>query len=112
MHQFAIHKLYEEITIKRGVRQGRILSPSLCNIYQHLYRILDKRSTGGGTGISISMDKLLQTPATPITQSYGQRVSNSFNMIDKRDATCEQYGIEMNAKTIQNKDRCSGESVR
>ena len=34
-----------------------------------------------------------------MTQSYWQRVSNSFNiMIDKLDATCEQYGMAMNAK--------------
>ena len=33
-----------------------------------------------------------------MTQSYWQRVSNSFNKIDKLDATCEQYGMAMNAK--------------
>ena len=34
-----------------------------------------------------------------MTQWYWQRVSNSFNsMIVKLDATCEQYGMAMNAK--------------
>ena len=45
------------------------------------------------------MDKLSQTSYMQMTQSYWQRVSNSFNiMIDKLDATCEQYGMAMNAK--------------
>ena len=34
-----------------------------------------------------------------MTQSYWQRVSNSFiHKIDKLDATCEQYGMVMNVK--------------
>ena len=45
------------------------------------------------------MDKLSQTSYMQMTQSYWERVSNSFNiMIDKLDATCEQYGMAMNAK--------------
>ena len=45
------------------------------------------------------MDKISQTSDMQMTQSYWQRVSNSFNiMIDKLDATCEQYGMAMNAK--------------
>ena len=44
------------------------------------------------------MDKISQTSDMQMTLSYWQRVSNSFNMIDKLDATCEQYGMAMNAK--------------
>ena len=45
------------------------------------------------------MDKISSTSGTQMTQSYWQRVSKSFNiMIDKLDATCEQYGMAMNAK--------------
>ena len=42
------------------------------------------------------MGNILQKSYMPMAQSYWQ--SNSFNiMIDKLDATCEQYGMEMNA---------------
>ena len=45
------------------------------------------------------MDKISQTSDMQMTQSYWQRVRNSFNiMIDMLDATCEQYGMAMNAK--------------
>ena len=34
-----------------------------------------------------------------MAQSHWQKVSSSFNiMIDKLDATCEQYSMAMNAK--------------
>ncbi len=44
------------------------------------------------------MDKLSQTSDMQMTQSYLQKVSNSFDiMIDKLDATCGQYRMAMNA---------------
>ena len=45
------------------------------------------------------MDNISQTSDMQMTQSYWQRASNSFKyMNDKQDATCEQYGMAMNAK--------------
>ena len=44
------------------------------------------------------MVKIPQTSDMQMTQSYWQGVSNSFNMFDKLDATCQQYGMAMNAK--------------
>ena len=52
------------------------------------------------------MDKISQTSDMQMTQSYWQRVSNSFNiMIDKLYATFEQYGMAMNAKKTNNDRR-------
>ena len=51
-----------------------------------------------GKGIN-TIRQISQTSDMQMTQSYWQRVSNSFNiMIDKLDVACEQYGMEMNAK--------------
>ena len=86
----------EEITIKRGVRQGCILSPCLFNIYTEY---LIREALEDGEGIHINGQNITNTryaDDTIILAESEQQLQH--NMIDKLDATCEQYGMAMNAK--------------
>ena len=93
----------EEITIKRSVRQGYIILPSyLFKMYTEYLIIEHCMMESEYT----SMYTIFQTSDMQMTQSYWQRVSNSFNiMIDILDATCRQHGMEMNAKKKKINDR-------
>ncbi len=45
------------------------------------------------------MDKISQTSDMQMTQSYWQKSEQKLqHTIDELDATCEQYGMTMNAK--------------
>ena len=84
----------EEITIKRGVRQGCILSPCMFNIYTE-YLIREALEDGEGININgQTITNIRYADDTIILAESGQLQ----HMIDKLDATCEQYGMAMNAK--------------
>ena len=85
----------QEITIKRGVRQGCILSPCLFNIYtEYLIREALEDEKGINTN-GQNITNIIYADDTIILAESEQQLQR---MIDKLDATCEQYGMAMNAK--------------
>ena len=88
----------EEITIKQGVRQGCILSPSLFNVYtEYLIReALEDRK--GNLGININGQNITNIRYADDTIILAESEQQLQNMIDKLHATREQYGMTMNAK--------------
>ena len=85
----------EEITIKRGVRQGCILSPCLFNIYTEY---LIREALEDGEGININGQNITNIRYADDTIILAESEQQLQHMIDKLDATCEQYGMAMNAK--------------
>ena len=86
----------EEITIKRGVRRGTILSPCLFNIYTE-YLITEALEDGKGININgQNTSNIRYADNTIILAESEQHLQ--YYMIDNLDATCEQYGMAMNAK--------------
>ena len=85
----------EEITIKRGVRQGCILSPCLFNIYTEY---LIREALEDGEGININGQNITNIRYADDTIILAESEQQLHHMIDKLDATCEQYGMAMNAK--------------
>ena len=81
----------EEITIKRGVRQGCILSPCLFNIYtEYLIReALEDRK--GNYGININGQTITNIRYADDGIILAESEQQLQHMIDKLDATCEQY---------------------
>ena len=65
---------------------------------QHLHGILDKRSTGGRKGININGQSITNIRYADDTIILAESEQQLQGMIDKPDATCEQYGMAMNAK--------------
>ena len=85
----------QELTIKRGVRQGFALSPCLFNIYTE-YLIREVLENGGG--ININGQNITNIRYVDDTIILAESEQQLQRMIDKLDATCEQYGMAMNAK--------------
>ena len=85
----------EEITIKRGVRQGCILSTCLFNIYTEY---LIREALEDGEGININGQNITNIRYADDTIILAESEQQLQYMIDKLDATCEQYGMAMNAK--------------
>ena len=92
----------EEITIKRGVRQGCILSPCLFNIYTEY---LIREALEDGKGININGQNITNIRYTDDTIILAESEQQLQHMIDKLDATCEQYGMAMNDKKTNNDRR-------
>ena len=86
----------EEITIKRYVRQGCILSPCLFNIYTEY---LIRKALDDGKGIHINGKNIKNIRYADDTIIMADSEQQLQRMIDKLDATCKQYGMAMNAKT-------------
>ena len=85
----------EEITIKRGVRQGCILARCLFNIYTE-YLIREAQVDGEGIDINgQNITNIRYSDDTIIMEESEQQLQR---MIDKLDATCEQYSMAMNTK--------------
>ena len=86
----------EEITIKRGVRQGCILSPCLFNIYTE-YLIREALEDGKGMNINgQNITNIRYVDDTIILTESEQQLQHT---IDKLDATSEQYGMATNDNT-------------
>ena len=87
----------EEITIKRGVRQCCIilLSPCLFNIYTEY---LIREALEDGEGININGQNITNIRYADDTIILAESEQQLQHMIDKLDATCEHYGMAMNAK--------------
>ena len=92
----------EEITIKRGVRQCCILSPCLFNIYTEY---LIREALEDGKGININGQNITNIRYTDDTIILAESEQQLQHMIDKLDATCEQYGMAMNDKKTNNDRR-------
>ena len=93
----------EEITIKRGDRQGCFLSPCLFNIYtEHL--ILQTLEDGKGMNSNGHITTNIRYAAdnTIILTESEQQIQH---MIDEVYATCDRYGMEISTKKTKNNDR-------
>ena len=85
----------EEITIKLGVRLSCVLSPCLFNIYTEY---LIGEALEDGKGININGPNITNIKYAYDTHILAEREQQLQQMIDKLDATCEQYGMAMNAE--------------
>ena len=85
----------QEITIKRGVRQGFILSPCLFNIYTEY---LIREALEDEKGININGQNITNIRYADDTIILAESEQQLQSMIDKLGATCEQYGMAMNAR--------------
>ena len=85
----------QEITIKRGVRQGCILSPCLFNIYTEY---LIREALEDEKGININGHNITNIRYADDTIILAESEQQLQRISDKLDATCEQYGMAMNAK--------------
>ena len=65
---------------------------------QHIHGILDKRSTGRWRGNTHKLTKYTNIRYSDGTIILAESEQQLQHMIDKLDATCEQYGMAMNAK--------------
>ena len=92
---FSIMSSMKEITIKRGVRQGCILSPCLFNIYTEY---LIREALEDGEGININGQHITNIIYADDTIILAESEQQLQHMIEKLDVTCEQYGMAMNAK--------------
>ena len=77
----------QEITIKRVVRQGCILSPCLFNIYT---KYLIREALEDEKGININGQNITNIRYADGTIILAESEQQLQRMIDKLDATCEQ----------------------
>ena len=85
----------QEMTIKRGVRQGCILSLCLFNMYKEY---LIREPLEEEKGINTNGQNITNIRYADDTIILAESEQQLQSMIDKLDATCEQYGMTMNAK--------------
>ena len=83
----------QEITIKRGVRRGCILSPCLLNVYTEY---LIREGLEDEKGININGQNITNIRYADDTVILAESEQQLQRMIDKLDATCEQYGMATN----------------
>ena len=89
----------EEITIKRRLRQGCIIlsPPCLVNIYTEY---LIRKALEDGEGININGQHITNIRYADHTIILAESGQQPQHMIDKLDATCEQYS-RMHANTTK-----------
>ena len=86
----------EEITMKTDIRQGCILSPCQFKVYKEYFT--REALEDGKRIININGQNITNIKYAHDTIILAESEQQLHHMIDKLDATCEQYGMEMNGK--------------
>lgn len=98
-HETAVVKTGNNISnqfhIRKGVRQGCILSPILFNLYSE-YLITE--AIGDSKGVAIGGINFNNTRYADDTAIIAEHERELQDMITKLEASCKNYGMEMNLK--------------
>ena len=89
--------LSDEIPIKRGVRQGCVLSPCLFNLYtETIFRYIEDSK-----GVIIGGTRINNLRYADDTVLLANNEENLQNVMNKVNEVCKLYNIKVNAKKIK-----------
>ena len=85
----------KEVEIKKGVRQGCILSPILFNLYSEC---LIREAIEGEPGLKINGKNINNIRFADDTAIIAENEEDLQNLLNKITLTCEEYGMALNVK--------------
>ncbi|KAL1448667.1 hypothetical protein WDU94_003512 [Cyamophila willieti] len=97
----------EEVSIRRGVRQGCVISPLLFNLYsEEIFKEALRETTGGIQVEGTIINNIRYADDTVI---FAKDINELQNLMNRIVDTCKNYGLNLNTKKTKYMISCRGQ---